>query len=246
MTLGELAQLVGDKVNMTDQKTLKLIKRYAERRHSMLCRMGLWRELLNLYSITAKAGVPEVTLPPQVSTLVAVRSDDNNLLPVDTTYTFMTDPELWQRVGTPTMFVQLPSVATRLAPLSQALSIESTNALDVSEAVFVKGERAGDPCFDEITLTGLTPVGTNAHYDVVYSITKSVGVLGEVIIKRAGDYQQIGELLPSELVRHYRRIRLLETPKEDLALDGLRRARPTARSLRPWRRLRMAAPDGGR
>jgi len=218
MTLGELAQLVGDKVNMTDQKTLSLIKRYAERRHAMLCRMGLWRELLNLYSITAKAGEPEVTLPPQVSTLVALRTDEANIMPADACYLFMTDPSVWKSIGSPTMFHELPSVATRTAPLGQKLSIESTSPSDVSETVTVEGEWSGDRRFEELTLAGTSPVTTAAQFDVVFSITKTVGVIGDLLIKRAGDGVQIGELLASERVRRYRRIRLLETPKGDTPL----------------------------
>jgi len=217
MTLAELAQLVGEKVNMTDQKTLKLIKRYAERRHSMLCRMGLWRELLNLYSITAKAGAPEVILPPQVSTLVALRTDDANIMPADACYLFMTAPSVWKNIGTPTMFHELPSVSTRTPPLGQQLSIESTSPSDVSVAVFIEGEWSGERRWEELALTGTSPVVTNAHFDVVFSITKPQ-TQGDVLIKRAGDGEQIGSLHGGEYVRRYRRIRLLETPKEDTRL----------------------------
>jgi len=230
MTLGELAQLVGDKVNMTDAKTLSLIKRYAERRHSMLCRMGLWRELLNLYSITAKAGEPELILPPQVSTLVALRTDDANIMPADACYLFMTDPSVWKNIGTPTMFHDLPSVATREPPLGQQLSVESTSPSDVSGQVFIRGEWRGEWREEEVALTGTSPVTTAAHFDVLFSVTKHLSVQGNVLIKRAGDGVQIAELHTGELVRHYRRIRLLETPKVDTALVVL--AKRTVHPLR--------------
>jgi len=248
MTLGEIVSLVADKVNMGDAKTRALIRRFAERRHEMLARMGLWRELLGMWEVYAEPGQREVVCPELVDRVVGLRVNatgdqlenrvSQNVGPVDALHSFMTDPGLWERLGAPAGFASLPSVATNYRyrtdrwpekdTTSTTISVVSDSPEDVDVVVTLEGDAYGQRLSERLQLMGTTPVHSQKWYQLLYAVTKSGRTRGRVSVI-GGSSDHYGQIEPEELsAPRYRRIRLLEAPRERtrLVLLGKRHVPP--------------------
>jgi hypothetical protein len=217
MILGDLAQTVGEKIGMTDAATLALIKKWAGRRHDMICRHALWRDLLNLYTFSVTAAQEEVILPPQIANVVGAKYDQTNLLPADQVFLFIADPGIWERTGRAFRFTQPPSIATRVHPSSEKVALVSASAADTAIEVSLVGELDGEEMRETLTLNGTSAVQSANSYDVLYSAAKEE-TAGLVTISGVTSLATLGRIAADETARRYARLRLLETPRDALTL----------------------------
>lgn len=224
MILGDLADLIGGKVNMTDSATLALIKSWAARRHDMLCQHALWLDLLNLYTLSVSAAQSEVILRPQIAHVVGARYDMTNLMPVDQVFSFIADPSVWDRTGRATRMARLPSLGTYVKPTSEKINLVSASAGDTAKSVSIVGELGGEEMRETLTLNGTSTVVSANSYDVIYSIAKEQ-TAGMVTITGFTTAAVLGYIAAQETGRRYPRIRLLETPSQALTLVVLGKRR---------------------
>jgi len=226
MILGDLVTVVGQKIRLTDSTTAGLLRKWADARHRMICDMALWLDLLNLYTLSAPAAEPILTLPAQVDRVLAARTDSVNLMPVDQIFMFRDDPAAFDRTGTVLRFAQMPKVGTRTAPTSEKLSLISDNNSDTTQSVSIVGELAGAEKRETLTLNGTSAVQSVNSYDIVYSLTKQ-STAGTVSVTGVTSAAALLTLLADETSRTHCRLRLLETPSATTTIIVLGKRLPT-------------------
>lgn len=224
MTLAEHADAICEKINLHDTATRALVIKWVSRRHAMLCRYALWRDLLNLYTVAVAAGQAEVILGPQVEHVLAVKYDQTQVLAADQVYLFATDPGVWDRTGRAARMAALPALGTRTNPTAELISLVSNNAADISATVSLIGELAGEEMQETVTLNGTTPVVTANQYDRIYSAAKEA-TAGMVTLSGQTSATTLATIPANETGRRYPRLRLLEIPNEALTLLVLAKRR---------------------
>lgn len=217
----EIIDQVCTKIGITDATTRTVIGGFAARTHAMICEAANWKDLLSLYTVSVAANTTEVILPAWAERFLAARYNHTNLLPVDQVFLFATDPEMFDRSGTPTRVAQLPSVATRTAPDGGTLTIVSSNAANTS-AVAIVGAKNGEEKRETVTLSGTTPMVTANQYDVLYSLAKQA-TAGTVTVSDAT--ATLVTLAADETDKKHIRLRLLETPSAAITLVVLAKRR---------------------
>lgn len=226
MIRSALCNLIGGRINMTDAATLAKLGEWAERWHDELSDSELWKDLLNIYTIAVSAGQSEVILRHQVQRFLGARYDTQNLMPVDQVFLLITDPDIWDRTGTPTRVADLPSMGTYVKPTSEQIALVSSNAADTAKSVTLVGELAGVEMREVLTLNGTTPVLSANSYDIVYTLAKELTV-GDVTVTGNTTAAALVTLLRDEYERKHLRLRLLETPVQALTLMVLGKRKPT-------------------
>src|SRR6185369_13077590 len=112
MTLNDLTSFIGGKIGLTDADSLARIKGFATERYRAIYAMALWKDSLSVYTKAVAAAQNEVVLPYHVAHFVAAKFLQQSLIPVDHAFLFNSDPDLWDRNGTPTHCSELPPMAT--------------------------------------------------------------------------------------------------------------------------------------
>lgn len=217
----EIVDQVCTTIGLNDTTTRTKIGSFAARAHQMLCEAANWKDLLSLYTVAVSANQTEVILPAWADRFLAARYDHTHLLPVDQVFIYATDPQIWDRTGTPTRVAQLPSVATRATPAGGTITLVSSNAAD-SVSVVIVGERSGEEVRESVTLSGTTPMVSANQYDHIYSLAKPT-TAGTVTVSDTGG--TLLTLQADETERKHIRLRLLETPSQALTLVVLARRR---------------------
>lgn len=109
MTKNDIAQLVADKVQKTDEASLVLLRSFIDRRYDMIWNSALWRESLSVDSQTiAVADEGIVTLATELDFPVSARWDDKEITPISYSAVFQIDPTLFNDAGTVANFIVLP------------------------------------------------------------------------------------------------------------------------------------------
>ena len=108
MNKGEIAQLVADKLQKSDEGSLTLLKSFIDRRYDMIWNSALWRESLATDSQTIAVDTETVTLASTLDFPVSARWDDKEITPIDYSAVFQIDPTLFNDAGAVVNFIVMP------------------------------------------------------------------------------------------------------------------------------------------
>ena len=108
MTKNDIAQLVADKAQKSDEASLTLLKTFVDRRYDMIWNSALWRESLATDSQTIAIDTETVTLATELDFPVSARWDDKEITPVNYSAVFQIDPTLFNDSGEVANFIVLP------------------------------------------------------------------------------------------------------------------------------------------
>ncbi len=221
MTLVEIAELVGEKVNKTDVDSIALIKRFVRRRYQLTYDSYLWKDSLDLATVSnnVHAGVYGPTnspiMPRWMERVVAVREGgDTNLTVEEQALFFKRDPALYGRVGSCSGFHQVrPYWWVEYDP-STDLYCYSVQGNDGGKKVYVRDNDSG--ARGEMTLTS-TLIQSKATEDYTDPYITKDATNGPVILYRENGGTEI-TMAGFETSLRYERIRLLDDPGEEVEL----------------------------
>jgi hypothetical protein len=216
MNLLEISNLVCSKLGKSDSQTVEICKNFIRQRYQMIFDSYLWRDSLTLISITAEAGKEEVILPYGVDRVIGVRSANHEITGINLSSLFQLDAGIFDRIGTPLLFSEQTSIATRKSPEGGSLMLVSSSNDDVGIEVKIRGELNGLEVTEEVQLDGTTPVSSMNDYDIIYLINKEETV-GNVTVTNESTVEILA-LKNTEKSRRHVRLRLLETPQVDTIL----------------------------
>jgi hypothetical protein len=210
MTLNDLATLACQKLGKSDPNTLALAKKFAQQRYLMIYDSALWLDSQMLLSFSIAND--RFILPHYVDRIVAVRTNGNLNIPEAGLGTlFQADPTMFERVGSPVLYSDLPPVAVAALPAAPGtLTLVSNSASDTAVAVRVHGDLNGVQQRETVTLAGTAPVNTISSYDTPYILSKGASI-GTVTITDS-TANVIQTLLPDENERRHAYIRIHAAP----------------------------------
>ena len=229
MTLVEMADLVCEKVNKTDDDSLALCKKFIRRRYQLIYDSYLWKDSLDVATISnnENAGVYGPTnlpiMPRWMERVVAVREGgDTNLTVEEQSLFFKKDPALYGRVGTCSGFHQVRPYWWAEYDPSTDLYCRSVAGNDGGKRVYVRDNDSGARTSATLTSTLVTSISTEDFTDPY--ISKDV-TSGSVLFYREVDSTEV-TMASFETHLRYERIRLIDDPGEEVELLvlGKRRA----------------------
>jgi len=230
MILGDILSYVCGKVGQTDDTFKAKIRTYAKLRRDMLWQLVLWKDTLSIYTKSVTADTHTLVMGAQVDRIVAAKTASQGLLPVDQTYLFNNDPQIWERSGDPLFFSQPPASALAVAPASagEKLNLVSNNAADTGN-VSIYGENAGEEVSETVTLNGTSSVQTVNTYTEVLNLSKEA-TAGTITVTGATSAATLLTLLAAQREKRHARLRLHETPgaADTLLVLAKRHAPPMA------------------
>lgn len=213
MTKIDLATQIGQKVNKTDSSTLAIIKDFLSQRHAFIYNHHSWREAQATYTKSVAASTPEIILPHWMEKVIAVKTDNTPLKPIENSTLIFTDPAMFDRVGSVSLFVNKVPVACSILPTDERMNIVSSSSSDTSKYVEIRGQLNGVEYRETVTLTGTTSVMTTNSYDEVYQLSKSE-TTGSITVTGATSGVTLQTLWPEENERVHQRILLYASPQE--------------------------------
>lgn len=127
MTLLEISDHVCDIAGVFDTAKKATCKRFVIRRNQMAYDAHPWNEAQIVESVTAIAEAQSVTLPATVDMVISVRAGTRSLEPVNSTFLAQTDPLIFERSGTPTMYEEWTDTAASNARKLKLFPIPNAN-----------------------------------------------------------------------------------------------------------------------
>ncbi len=221
MTLGNLASFVGGKIGMTDAATLTKIKGFAKERYAAMYAGALWKDALSILTKAVAVNQSTIILPPHYAQFLAAKFDRTGLVPIDQSFLFASNPELWDSAGTPSHCSELHAIATATMPATagELVSVRSTTA--DTGVISLHGEDGnGEPQQEQMTLNGTNKVSSVNAYAVLYGVSKGTTTGTITLRDNVGAFGGVTfvQLLPTETQRLHRRIRLHSITGEALTL----------------------------
>jgi len=211
MTLTDLATLACQKLGKSDPNTLALAKKFAQQRYLMIYDSALWLDSQILLPFTIAAGLDRFILPHYVDRIVAVRTNGNLNIPETELGTlFQSDPTMFERIGSPVLYSELPPIAVATLPVAGPLTLVSNSISDTAINVRIQGDLNSVQQRETITLAGTAPVTSVYSYDTPYILSKAASV-GTVSISDSST-NNIQTLFPDETERRHAYIRLHAAP----------------------------------
>lgn len=211
MTLAEMADFITTKLGKTDTASISLCKGYIRKRYEMIYNAEQWRDTLGIVSFNATSNL--LIVPYPIEYIVAARWNDRQIMPVDEGTLFQIDPNVFERVGTPTRYSDLTPVGVATLPSSEVVKAVSTSVSDTAVKILIRGELAGVEKTETLTLNGTTNViGTNT-FDIIYTLSKDTSI-GTVTVNGNVSNNTLVTLWDVEHERKYPRIRLHEQPTD--------------------------------
>jgi hypothetical protein len=237
VNLGEMADLVCDKIGKSDATSLALCKRFIDRRYQLIYDSALWRDTLDIRSV--ETDQPYVWFDSDVGRVLAIRSgSDTEMSYGESSHLFRTDPSIFERTGTPVHFTHLPPAASPLFDYNTTTSIiaYSSSAEDVGVELRVRPGRTlnlvlGPGPDETVVLNGTAPVSLvgSAQY---YEMASKPVTVGTVTLAPAYGFDDglLGnlDLGPNETHKVYPRVRIYPTPTTDTTLLCLCKLRRNA------------------
>ena len=178
-----------------------------------------------MLAVTQAVG-PALVAPWEMEKIIGLRWDTVTYLPVRDLVTWMQiDANIFDRTGTPMGFSLLPPMATSTTPNGERIKFTTTNAADAGKVVVIRGELAGSPNRENVTLINGT-VSSVHSYDWMQGISKPT-TLGKMVMSSHTTNTPLGEIANFEHKRTYQRVMILEqipAQTESLLLLGKRQA----------------------
>jgi len=228
MNLGNLAAYVGTKIGMSDAATLAKLKTFAAERYKSMYEGALWKDTLSVLTKSAAIGQSTVILPSHLAQFIAAKYDATGLIPIDQSFLFASNPQLWDQNGTPTHCSELAPIATKLDMVggSDRLKITGGNALDTTQQVRIYGEDIdGEPIDETVQLAGTTTVMTTQAFGIVYGLSKPA-TQGTVVAQSNANNATYVSLAPGDTQKLHRRVRLHVIPANAITLLILAKRHP--------------------
>jgi hypothetical protein len=214
MNLGDLAQLVGDKVGKSDSDSLALIKRFLKQRYQTIYDRSLWRDSLMMFSATVSANQSTLVLPYYAERAIALRLNPDRLLTYEeNSHFFQVNPAIFEQTGTPTSYSELTPVSVQTLPsAATSLRFSSDSASDTAVSIKVYGETdtAGTEARETIALNGTATITSINSYLVPITIATTNTKVGTVTV--TDGTSTMLSLWPEDTERKYARIRLHQVP----------------------------------
>lgn len=107
MTKATLCDRVCRKLQMTDDESIESCKEFFDHRYQMIWDYALWKDSQASETQALTAETQIVTLGATFEFPVAVRVGNMRLVPIDHGTVFQLDPEVFERTGTATAFINL-------------------------------------------------------------------------------------------------------------------------------------------
>jgi hypothetical protein len=209
MTVDEASQLICDELGKTDSDTIAICKRIYRRNYSWLWDAYVWKDTLQVYSISTSSQT--IILPNHLERAVAVSIGSNAALPIGLDRIINVNPSNFATLGTPTRFYELEPVAVNVLPTSSTiLKISSSSAADVAFDVLIRGFINGVEQKETITLNGTNVVSGVSSWDTPTVIAKDVTTGTVTVTDSIGTVLQT--LWPEERTRQQSRIMLWQSP----------------------------------
>lgn len=233
MTLIEMADLVCEKVNKTDDDSLALCKKFIRRRYQLIYDSYLWKDSLDIAEGVTNGASEygwsnKAVMPRWMERVIAVRVGDSTRLSVEEqSLFFQKDPSFIDRAGT----VGGVSAFQQIRPYfwyerfgQDYLYFRSVLGGDNGKKVYITDDESG-------TLRSAELVDTYENsFDLVDMDVDTIrftkdAMSGDIILWGSGDDEVIVSGPDTSL--RYERIRLLEDPGEsvELMVLGKRRVR---------------------
>lgn len=220
MTLIEMADLVCEKVNKTDDDSLALCKKFIRRRYQLIYDSYLWKDSLDIASISNNSNYPYgptnlPIMPRWMERVVAVREGgDTNLTVEEQTLFFKKDPALYGRVGTCAGFHQVRPYWWSEYDPSTDLYFQSVAGGDDGKKVYVRDNDTGVRLSANLVSTLRASISTEDMTDPY--ISKDVTSGSVVLFRESGGTEVTMASFETHL--RYERIRLIDDPGEEVEL----------------------------
>src|ERR1700733_7429995 len=164
-TLGEITDLVTTKLNKTDPASVLACQKFCRQRANYIYDLCLWRDSLWVSTLTVQIGQQIVIFPKHTELVITLIYNDSAILPSNKEVLFMSNPTIFSDNADPITYSELRPVGVEVQPASEKMNFVSNNAADTGIVVKIRGELAGVPQSEKITMQGTTPVQTSKVYD---------------------------------------------------------------------------------
>lgn len=177
---------VGTEVMDTSPAFKTIIKEYINNRYFQVLRQINWQNINPDYDFNTVAGTQNYPLPEDFNKPLSVRDTTNGveLSEMDLQQLISVYPDSLDDTGIVGRYVILEDTVQNQPTSASRLSIVSSSASDTTQTIRVKGISGGIEIEENVTITGKTPVLTNATdtFTQVRAISKSAATVGGITV----------------------------------------------------------------
>lgn len=211
------AQIVANIQNEIQDSTTSmesLIKVYVNNRYFQVLRQINWDAIRDDYTFSTVAGTAKYVLPDDFRKPLSVRDTTNgNELAETSLQKLISDyPSSLTSAGTVERYCLTIEPVQAQPTSASVLAIVSSSSADSTQTITVRGVSSAVEVYEEVALTGTSPVSTTNSYTRVISIGKSAETSGKITITSNSAAVTVAVISPETLTPRFNLIRLHYVP----------------------------------
>jgi hypothetical protein len=181
------------------------------------------------YAFSTVAGTEDYVLPQDFGKEIAVRDATNKayLKRLDSQSNMMLNTSTADDQGGISNYIILDKTVRTQPTASSVITFVSSSASDTSQKLYVKGFDAnGYEDYEEVTVTGTTPVATSKSFTRVLLVAKSAVTVGTITVTSNSAAVTIAVLSRAMLEHRIKVMRLVNIPNSVCSIDVIYLANP--------------------
>lgn len=230
-TLSEMTAEVGRFIGDTGTTNATKIKDTLNKWYSYVSKQWVWPTLIILdeSNITTTSGEKRLYLPKRIDRVYFIYTPD-----LENSAVFRVADQFFEREGTLagnqgafTTFADAGELGRKadFSSTAEILSVSSSSSSDTTQTVVLRGLVSGEEAFEEVTLSGTTPVDSTNTYQDLFSASCDGSNAGVVSVAGKTSGTTYAALAPRERTARYRVLRLSSIPDSTDTLKVFARKR---------------------